>query len=201
METATPELRTFDEKSNLIKWLAIILMTVDHIGAYLFPQYPILRVIGRISFPLFLYTTVLGTQRTRNFKRYLLQLVVIGLISIPVTIGRVNILFSLAVFALSMKDKRFFIPCLILSYFVEYGIYGFLLGWTIYFILYQDRTLGIAAFLLLHLAVIQSIQVYAIFALFPILMPFNAHLIRVPKVFGYLYYPLHLAIILFIARL
>lgn len=200
MKIATPEPRNFDEKSNLIKWLAILLMTVDHIGAYLFPQYPILRIIGRISFPLFLYTTVLGTQRTRNFNRYLLQLLVIGVLSIPVTLGRINILFSLAVFSLSMKDKRFFIPCLFLSYFVEYGVYGFLLGWTIYLILYQDKTLGIIAFLLLHLVVLQSIQVYAVFSLLPILMPFKAHLVRVPKIFGYLYYPLHLAIILFITR-
>lgn len=201
METATPQPRTFDEKSNLIKWLAIILMTVDHVGAYLFPQYTILRIIGRISFPLFLYTTVQGTHRTRNFKRYLFQLLLIGVISIPVTLGRINILFSLAIFALSIKDKRFFVPCLILSYFVEYGIYGFLLGWAIYLILYQDKSLGVIAFVGLHLAVIQSIQVYALFALLPILLPFTVHVVRVPKIFGYLYYPLHLAIILFIARL
>lgn len=201
METATTQTRTFDEKSNLIKWLAIILMTIDHIGAYLFPHIILLRIIGRISFPLFLYTTVQGTHRTRNFKRYFFQLLLIGVISIPVTPGRINILFSLAIFALSIKDKRFFVPCLILSYFVEYGVYGFLLGWTIYLILYQERTLGILAFLLLHLAVIQSIQVYAIFALVPILMPFEYSLVRVPKVFGYLYYPLHLAVILFVARL
>lgn len=201
METATTQPRTFDEKSNLIKWLAIILMTIDHIGAYLFPQVVLLRIIGRISFPLFLYTTVLGTQRTRNFKRYFLQLLVVGLISVPVTLGRINILFSLAVFALSIRDKRFFIPCLILSYFVEYSVYGFLLGWTIYWLLYQDRTLGIVTFLIVHLAVLQSIQVYAVFALIPILMPFNYPLVRVPKWFGYLYYPVHLAILLWIAQL
>ncbi|MBM6614597.1 hypothetical protein JTF06_06810 [Desemzia sp. RIT804] len=201
METISMQSHSFDEKSNLIKWLAIIIMTIDHIGAYLLPQFVMLRVIGRIAFPLFLYTTVLGAQRTRNFNRYLFQLVLFGIISIPVTLGRINILFSLALFALSMKDKRFFLPCLIASYFVEYGIYGFLLGWAIYILVFENRYLGILAYFLLHIPELGTIQIYAVLALIPILLPFRLHLIRVPKFLGYAYYPLHLAVIHFIARL
>lgn len=197
MDAVLSQTKTFDEKSNLLKWLAIILMTVDHVGAYIYPQLIWMRIIGRIAFPLFLYTTVLGTRRTRNFKRYFLQLLFVGVISIPVTLDRINILFSLAIFALSMRDKRFFIPCLFLSYFVEYGIYGFLMGWTIYLIVYQNRTLGIVAFLSLHILMVPypAIQFFAVMALIPILMPFKYHVVRLPKVFGYFYYPLHLAVI------
>lgn len=201
METTSVQAHSFDEKSNFIKWLAIIIMTIDHIGAYILPQYVILRVIGRIAFPLFLYTTVLGTQRTRNFKRYLFQLVLFGIISIPFTLGRINILFSLALFALSMKDKRFFIPCLIASYFVEYGIYGFLLGWAIYALVFENRYFGLTAYLLLHIPELGTVQIYALLALIPMLLPFRFHVIRVPKYLGYAYYPLHLAIIHFIANL
>lgn len=199
MAAAVSQVKPFDEKSNFIKWLAIILMTVDHVGAYLYPELVWMRVIGRISFPLFLYTTVLGTHRTRNFKRYFLQLLLVGVISIPVTLDRINILFSLAIFALSMRDKRFFIPCLFLSYFVEYSVYGFLMGWTIYLIVYQNRSLGVVAFLTLHLLLepYPSIQFFAVMALIPILMPFNYHVVRMPKVVGYFYYPFHLAMIFF----
>lgn len=193
--------KTHDEKTNFIKWLAILTMTIDHIGAYLLPQYGILRIIGRISFPLFLYTTVLGTQRTRNFKKYLFQLVLFGVISIPVTLGRINILFALSLLALSIKDKRFFIPCLIASYFVEYGIYGFLLGWAIYWLVSKDRTLGILAYLVIHLAVFPSIQMYALLSLVLILFNSYPHIVRFPKYLGYAYYPLHLAVIHLIASL
>jgi len=38
----------------------------------------------------------------------------------------------LALFALSIKDYRFILPAIFLVQFTEYGLYGFLMGWTIY---------------------------------------------------------------------
>ena len=38
-----------------IKLIALILMTIDHIGEFLFPQCDLLGYIGRLSAPLFLY--------------------------------------------------------------------------------------------------------------------------------------------------
>ena len=35
--------------SYQLKWLAIILMLIDHIGHLLFPQYIVLRYIGRVA--------------------------------------------------------------------------------------------------------------------------------------------------------
>ena len=40
---------------NQLKILAMVCMTIDHIGAMLFPQAVWLRVIGRLAFPLFSY--------------------------------------------------------------------------------------------------------------------------------------------------
>ena len=37
-----------------IKLIALILMTIDHIGEFLFPQCDLLGYIGRLSAPLFL---------------------------------------------------------------------------------------------------------------------------------------------------
>lgn len=53
---------------DYLKILAIITMTIDHIGYYLFPEYEWLRVIGRIAFPLFLFLVGFSWsyQRKRN---------------------------------------------------------------------------------------------------------------------------------------
>jgi len=35
-----------------LKLIAVLAMITDHVGAVLFPQYIILRIIGRITFPI-----------------------------------------------------------------------------------------------------------------------------------------------------
>ncbi|CZQ95114.1 trax [Trichococcus palustris] len=55
-----------NQRTNAIKGLAIIRMTIDHIGYYLFPSFPFLRLVGRIAFPCFLYTTV-GRESDEGF--------------------------------------------------------------------------------------------------------------------------------------
>ena len=64
--------------SMLLKTVALILMTLDHIGEFI-PGAPIwLRWIGRLSAPLFLFCTVNGFRHTRDRKRYLLRLYLFG---------------------------------------------------------------------------------------------------------------------------
>ena len=55
---------------NQLKILAMVCMTIDHIGAAFFPQAVWLRVIGRLAFPLFSYCIVEGCRYTRNKARY-----------------------------------------------------------------------------------------------------------------------------------
>ena len=55
---------------NQLKIFAIVCMTLDHIGAVLFPQAVWLRVIGRLAFPLFSYCIAEGCRYTRNKARY-----------------------------------------------------------------------------------------------------------------------------------
>lgn len=187
-----------NKKTNVIKWLAIVTMTVDHIGYILFPQLIWLRLVGRIAFPCFLYTTIEGVKQTRNFYKYFLRLLLTGVLSIFVTqlAGNIwNILFSLAIFALTLHDRRFFIPGLLLSNFTEYGAYGFLMGWGIKVAVDHQRWAGVCLLVLLHLTRIHSIQFYALLALIPILLPFEMTLPRFPKWLGYFYYPLHLLLL------
>lgn len=57
-----------------IKIIAIILMVIDHTGAVLFPDVLILRIIGRLAFPLFAFSISEGYKHTRSVSRYLLRL-------------------------------------------------------------------------------------------------------------------------------
>ena len=55
---------------NQLKILAMVCMTIDHIGAAFFPQAVWLRVIGRLAFPLFSYCIAEGCRYTRNKAHY-----------------------------------------------------------------------------------------------------------------------------------
>ena len=41
----------FGLTGNALKLLAIVIMTIDHVGMLLFPKVQLLRIIGRIAFP------------------------------------------------------------------------------------------------------------------------------------------------------
>lgn len=83
-----------------LKWIAIITMLIDHIGAVvlmplismsmmrsgnssleLMSVYTILRTIGRISFPIFCFLIVEGFFHTKDVKKYGLRLALFALIS------------------------------------------------------------------------------------------------------------------------
>lgn len=62
-----------------LKMIALLLMVIDHIGLY-FEGAPILfRILGRASYPLFLFCMVWGYQYTKNRKRYLIRLYAMSL--------------------------------------------------------------------------------------------------------------------------
>ncbi len=57
-----------------LKLLALLLMLIDHIGYYFEGTPAVLRLIGRLSFPLFLFCMTQGWRHTRDRKKYLLRL-------------------------------------------------------------------------------------------------------------------------------
>ena len=57
-----------------IKIIAAITMLIDHIGAILFPSVLPLRIIGRISMPLFAFAISEGCRYTKNRIRHFLQM-------------------------------------------------------------------------------------------------------------------------------
>lgn len=70
--------------TNLLKLVAMITMMIDHCGKMLFPQYNIMRIIGRLAFPIYAYCIAAGCVYTKNTLRYLTRIVLIALISQPI---------------------------------------------------------------------------------------------------------------------
>lgn len=191
----------FSEKINTIKWIGIITMTIDHVGYYLFPQVIWLRLIGRIAFPCFLYGVILGTKNTSNYPRYILRLLLLGLISMSVTPFRWNVLFLLALFSLSMKYRQYFPLFMLLSLFVEYNIYGFLFGWAIWWLLEKDQPQGIFATIAVQIIHLFSLQTFSLLAV-PLFISDRVGRVkfpRMPRYFFYVFYPLHQAMLLWLA--
>ncbi len=60
----------FSLNSTALKILGVVFMTIDHIGYFLFPQMTILRIIGRLAYPIFAYMIAEGCRYTRNKVRY-----------------------------------------------------------------------------------------------------------------------------------
>lgn len=61
--------------ANMIKMIAIIAMTIDHIAWYLYPGYPshpipvIMHIIGRITCPIMCYFIAEGFHYTKNINK------------------------------------------------------------------------------------------------------------------------------------
>ena len=55
-------------------------MLIDHIGYFILPQLTILRLIGRLTFPIFAFLISEGTKYTKNKLRYLLTVGILGVV-------------------------------------------------------------------------------------------------------------------------
>ena len=64
-----------------LKLIACITMLIDHIGAVFFPSLILLRIIGRLSFPIYCFLLAEGAAHTKHAPRYALRLLLCALIS------------------------------------------------------------------------------------------------------------------------
>lgn len=67
--------------ADALKWIALLTMLCDHAGAVLFAQYPVMRLIGRTAFPLFVWLLVEGFFHTSSRKKYLGRMAFFALVS------------------------------------------------------------------------------------------------------------------------
>ena len=202
-----------------LKMIAILAMAIDHIGAVLFPQYDIFRIVGRIAFPIFAFTLVEGFMHTKDIKKYMLRLGVLALVSevpfdlvffgTPLEFGHQNVFFTMF---LGIAMLYFFLKNVsIWRQFVV--VFGMLLlaellrtdyssaGLFTIFMFYQWRgsnLLKLAGMAFVNLFYLGGLQGYASFAAIPIAM-YNGE--RGPKCkwFFYWFYPVHLLVIYLIS--
>ncbi len=71
----------FGLTGNQLKLFALFAMTIDHIGAFLLPQYVVLRLIGRLAMPIFAWMVAEGCEYTKHRFRYLFMMLLFGVAS------------------------------------------------------------------------------------------------------------------------
>lgn len=95
-----------------LKGIAAALMLMDHVGAILLPEVPVLRCVGRLAFPIFAFFIAEGYAHTRNFGRYFRRLAILAVVSeIPFNLEngavfdltRQNVLFTFCLALLTLR--------------------------------------------------------------------------------------------------
>lgn len=209
---------------NQLKLIAVITMTIDHVGAYMFPNILWLRIIGRIAFPIYAYMIAEGCQHTRNMFRYWGS--VAGMAALCQAVlylfnGSLQmcilVTFSLSILVILLLQQAhkspfwgllavaavgtvYYITQLLPGelpgdFRIEYDFLGVMLPVMIWVGKAKWQSMGMCAFGLLLMGMENSIQMYALMALIPLAMYNEQRGKRQLKGFFYWYYPVHLVAI------
>lgn len=199
------------KNNEMLKLLAILFMVIDHIGAIIYPDTELFRVIGRLAFPIFAYQLAQGYAHTSNYNKYMFRLWIFAIISqIPYTLAfdtlRLNVMFTfvIALFLIdkvAKKEYYWLFSVLALVYFVEidYSLYGILL--PVAFYIFKDKKMW--AFILTSIMTViymlylqQFIVVYALIGIaIALYLPRNEVKVKMNKYFFYWFYPIHISIL------
>lgn len=198
-----------------LKWIAVITMVIDHVGAVLYPQEIVFRVIGRTAFPIFCFLVVEGFLHTRDVRKYMLRLGIFALISeMPYDLAfrgnmfdtyRQNVFFTLVlgVFLMYLLEKSHQMPvragavllvmCVAELLRTDYGSAGILLIF-LYYSFREKRSTGLWLGAAWNFLAGVSVQCYGVLAT-PFLVFYNGE--RGPKIkyFFYVFYPAHLLVL------
>ncbi len=210
--------------NNFIKIIAIISMTIDHIGLILLNDFTPFRIIGRLAFPIFAYFISEGCFFTKNKKKYFAQVFLVGSISQIVYLiatgdWYLNILltfsFSILIICAYIKFRKeeirnFYFVGILLSVFIivnfletygiyfDYGFIGIITPLIIFIAPTKEKKIIYTAIMLILLSInLQGnyVQYFSLFSL-PILFLYNGKRGKYNlKAFFYLFYPIHLAVL------
>ncbi len=195
-----------------LKCIAALSMLIDHIGMVLFPEVTLLRMIGRLAFPIFCFLLVEGFYHTHNVQRYMIRLAVFAVISeIPFDLamfGEVlefshqNVFFTLFIGLAMMYGLRMYtdtlVRCVIIALAMvfaallstDYSFLGILLI-LVYYLLRDNKTGALALGAGWNLLSRTPVQYCGIFAVIPLAM-YNGEKGRSFKWAFYIFYPAHL---------
>ena len=201
---------------NMLKWIAIITMVIDHMGAILFPQYQILRIIGRLAFPLFAFLLVEGYVHTSNLKKYLGRLLLFALIAeIPFDIamysqafywGHQNVFWTLflgllVLYLIDRLPEKWMgliagIAIMVVAHLIttDYGAGGII----VIFALYYFRAKPLIKYIVMaavFILVFGGIQILGLIVIIPMLLYNGQRGKYSMKYFFYLFYPCHLIVL------
>ena len=89
---------------NQLKLLALVTMTVDHVGMVLFPQVLWWRLVGRLAFPIYAFMVGEGCVHTRSMPKYLRSMGLMALLCQVVYLVAMGSLYQciLVTFSLSI---------------------------------------------------------------------------------------------------
>ncbi len=200
----------------MIKIIAFIAMTIDHINYVYQFNNPILLIIGRLAFPLFAWGIAAGSKRTSNFNRYAIRLLLIAVVSqLPYCLlfsnPNLNVCFTLLlglciinIYENSKRKHLKFVYIFVLVIIsdalnIEYGIYGLLIIFTFY---KMDKNYYHIFFIQILVTLFgvytynfKDIQFIAVFSIFIIIL-LQKYDFKLNKWIQYSYYPLHLVVLL-----
>jgi len=108
-----------------MKWIALLLMVVDHVGYYFGEHLPgevylLLRLLGRLSFPLFAYSVAHGYIRTKNRPRYFARMFLFAAMT-ELAFYLTHLLTGQPFFINVMFTFSLAIACLIFIEWIEYS--------------------------------------------------------------------------------
>lgn len=202
--------------ASTLKIIAAILMVIDHIGYFLFPHVIELRIIGRLSFPIFAFLIANGYRYTKDVTKYFKRLFVFAcIIQIPsfFTDIPVNVIFTFCfglglIIVLDSKEKPIFkgiivVAVLLLSILAnaDYGMYGVVVVLLIH---HLDGKYVKMFFSMVLLSFIfygfKDIQVVAAVSVIFMYLYNKKRGLKI-KYFFYIFYPLHIIILYGISSL
>ena len=206
--------------SNQLKILAMITMTIDHIGVQLLPQYHILRMIGRLAFPIYAYLIAEGCAHTRDRRRYLLQMGGMALLCQLVYFFAMGSLYQcilvtftlsiLLIYAIDSGSPLLgagmflvvlfltgFLPNRLPGFYIDYSLWGVLTPVATYLGRNKKEKLLFCGIFLALLAAAHSgfTQWLGLLSLIPLALYNGKRGKARIKWFFYLYYPIHLVAI------
>lgn len=218
------------KKGNLLKLLALVFMTADHLAIALYSSIPIelywcFRCMGRIAFPIYCYCCAAGFCHTRNELKYISRIFAFALISeIPFNLlinGTVlykhsqNTLFTLfaglcCLYAIKNFGKIYAalscIGLMLAAYALgfDYGALGVLLIIICYLFKDEPKKLYLSALVILALMWVNVSAMMMLMECIGITGIFLARKLRGKaslKYLFYIYYPCHLIVLYFLWRL